>query len=442
MEPLIISTPWTITQKVLFRIAFWIIVLWVLPYPLITDIPFFNKLQDIAPWLTKAFNSVIDFYWKPWEILQKLFIKVFKIQYTVYTGSSGSGDKSWYFISFFLKIFLAPFVILIWSILDRKRGNYNTLFYWTRVLARYFLGYMMLYYGISKLFHAQMWSPSLNEMAVLLGDKSPMGLAWSFMGYSHAFSFYTGLGEVLGGLLLFWRRTTLLGSLILLPVMITVTIMNYTYDIPVKLNSTHYVLFILFLLIPDANRLMNLLVWNKTIEPVSFPVMIKRPWLKKAALGLKYYFILGHVAQSIYLNYEYSKIVSHGRTLPPLYGIYNTQYFIRNNDTIPMLLNDTTLWKQIIIDKPADMAHFRLMNDTIRIASFKVDTAASAATLYFGNDTLNKSLLHYRSDPPYLDLNGIYKGDTLMMRLKRYDEKNFLLVRQKFRWITEEPLLR
>src|SRR4030095_403648 len=151
-------------------------------------------------------------------------------------------------LTFFSLAFIGA---IVWSILDRQRRSYDKAYYWLRVLVRYSLAYTMMVYGFIKIFHLQMPSPYLSQLVQPLGDKSPMGLAWTFMGYSKAFSAYTGWGEVIGGILLFWRRTTALGALITVILMASVVAMNYSFDIPVKLYSS--VLFIqgLFLLTPD-----------------------------------------------------------------------------------------------------------------------------------------------------------------------------------------------
>lgn len=433
--------PWTFTQKFVFRFFFCFILLWTLPFPL-SNIPYFDKLESIAPWFTKAYWSVMEIFWESWNpVAEWVGANIFHLKGPVFNGPSGSGDRTLIYLIIFSKISTTLIAASTWSILDWRRKSYNTLYYWTRVLTRYFLAYTMFSYGFSKVFHLQMSFPRLGQLTMLFGDKSPMGLAWSFMGYSKAFSFYTGIGEIAGGLLLLWRRTTALGALVVMIVMSTVAMMNYSFDIPVKFHSTLYFVLACILLLPDCKRIMNVLVWNKPAEPAVYPSMIQRSWLKKIVLVLKYAFIIGVLASNIERGLEGQKMYGDKRTKPPLYGIYNTEYIIRNNDTIPLLQNDSTLWKQIVIDFP-QYASIKSMNDTMRFYNFKVDTNTSTAMVFPRYDTLSKMLLHYKYTAPYLDLQGVHKGDTLNMRLKRYNENNFLLVRQRFRWICEMPLNR
>jgi hypothetical protein len=64
-----------------------------------------------------------------------------------------------------------------------------------------------------------------------------MGLLWTFMGASAAYTIFTGLGELVGGLLLTTRRTALAGALVSAAVMTHVAVLNFCYDVPVKLFS-------------------------------------------------------------------------------------------------------------------------------------------------------------------------------------------------------------
>jgi hypothetical protein len=126
---------------------------------------------------------------------------------------------------------------------------------------------------------------------------------------------------------------------------------------------------------------------------------------------------------------------------PPLYGIYNTELFLRNNDTIAPLTTDTTRWRQIIIQSEK-AARIKLMNDTLRRYSFEVDTLTKTALVYPNSDTLTKNRLSYITTGDYLILSGRMKSDSVYMKLKRYDEKNFRLMNRGFHWINEFPFNR
>src|SRR5262249_46216957 len=85
--------------------------------------------------------------------------------------------------------------------------------------------------------------------------------------FSPVYTSFTGGAEVLGGLLLLFRRTTTLGALVVAGVMANVVVLNISYDVCVKLGSMHILLAALFLLAPDAQRLLNFFILNQPVAP-------------------------------------------------------------------------------------------------------------------------------------------------------------------------------
>src|SRR5690606_34659512 len=139
------------------------------------------------------------------------------------------------------------------------------LLYWFLVFLRIVLVATMLLYGFVKIFKLQFPSASLTHMLDPLSDFTPMGLAWTYMGFSKGFNVFVGLMEVLGGLLLIPRRTQTLGSFIIIGVMTQVAMMNFCYDIPVKLFSIHLILMALVIFITD-HRFISVFIKNKAVD--------------------------------------------------------------------------------------------------------------------------------------------------------------------------------
>ena|ERR1051326_2188029 len=124
--------------------------------------------------------------------------------------SSGITDNSYGWTLVRLYIIVALLICVIWSVLDRKRKNYNFLSYWFRILIRYFLIAMLVYgYGVDKIFHLQMPYPNLAQLSMPLGDFFPQGLEWLSMGYAIKYQVFTGIIETLAGVLMLFRRTQL-----------------------------------------------------------------------------------------------------------------------------------------------------------------------------------------------------------------------------------------
>ena len=172
----------------------------------------------------------------------------------IYSGS-GSGDKTFDWVLAFCVLVAAVAGTCVWSVLDRKRPNYASLYKWLHLFVRVAVGSEFILYGMSKVVPLQMPYPFLAKLVEPFGSFSPMGMLWSSIGASPAYEVFVGLAETVGGVLLLIPRTALLGSLICLADAIEVFVLNMTYDVPVKLFSFHLVLMTVFLLAPEMRRL-------------------------------------------------------------------------------------------------------------------------------------------------------------------------------------------
>ena len=165
-------------------------------------------------------------------------------------------DTTFNYTALFSMLMLALVVTLIWSIIDRKRENYKTLYYWLSVILRFYLGFIMVNYGLIKLVQLQFPEPSLYTLVNTYGNSSPWGLAWSFLGYSKGYNLFMGIAEVMS-VFLFFRRTLTFGLIVTLVVTLNVMAINFFYDVPLKIVTTHLVLITLFLIAPNFKSLLD-----------------------------------------------------------------------------------------------------------------------------------------------------------------------------------------
>lgn len=134
-------------------------------------------------------------------------------------------------------------------------------------------GYFLIY-GWSKVFLLQMGTIDYPESLITVGEKSPMGILWTWMGYSPTIQFAAGAIEVLVGLLLLWRRTAALGALAGLAAGFSVWLLNMTYDVPVKTLSGMLAVLSAVILIPWIPRVFHFLTGapvNRAVLPNAVP---------------------------------------------------------------------------------------------------------------------------------------------------------------------------
>jgi len=330
-------------------------------------------------------------------------------------------------------------VTMLWSILDRRRKSYDKLFALLRVYVRYVLAFTMLSYGLSKVFRLQFGELLTGRLVQNYGDSSPMGLLWTFMGYSAPYTIFSGLAETVGGMLLFFRRTTALGALLLIPVMTNIVILNFCYDVPVKLYSSNLLLMAVFLVGPDLRRLMDLLLLNRPTQAAELASGLPSRWMEYARFGLKLSFIgwvlYTHISSDLQRRKEYA-----ARLQPktPLFGYYDVEEYVRNQVIVPAATAQPKRWKRIGINN--EMFSIRLMDQTLEQYKMEHDPAKKTLSLSSGD---KKSILTLEQlDPDHFVLNGNLNGDSIRVQVRKLDSSKSLLVTRGFHWINEVPFNR
>jgi hypothetical protein len=321
--------------------------------------------------------------------------------------------------------------MLIWSVADRDRKNYNKLFYWLCVIVRYYVAITMVVYGGLKLVKLQFPAPSLGRMMEPVGQMSPMGLAWTYMGYSTGFNYVTGLAELSVGLLLFFRRTTTLGAIIGVFVIGNVMAVNYCFDVPVKLMSTTLVLMCVFLMFRDFKRLRDFFLLNKTAAPSNLsPHRFKAKWKNITLLVIKYALIVYVLCANVVMAFYWGS--PDDAKKPPFYGVYKVESFIKGKDTLPPLMTDTIRWKKLVID---DNANVQLMGDSTTGYMFTPDTIHHHFVI-----SRHKYILRYTIfKPDTIMLQGTWKTDSVQIKLvKQPLSGTFPLMSRGFHWIMEQ----
>ncbi len=123
---------------------------------------------------------------------------------------------------------------------------------------------LLMPYALAKLGLMQMGRPDFPELLITLGEKSPMGLLWTFMGFSPVVQFLAGLAEFIAAVLVLWRRTAWLGGLIGFIDLAVVWLLNMTFDVPVKIPSAFQALLYLLVLAPWLPRLFRFIAGRAT----------------------------------------------------------------------------------------------------------------------------------------------------------------------------------
>ena len=236
----------------------------------------------------------------------------------------------------FLFCIIYPF---IWQRKEEK-GEINSekLRSWIAGIVRYWLAASICTYGFAKILKAQFY-PSISANDSLVQSLSGFDLTWNYFGHSYALAVIIAIFQIGGSVLLLFRRTTLLGTVILLPVMLNILLINWFYNIGALpfLYSILYTLGLIYLLV---------FRW-KDIKAILFKPVYTFPAIR---LGfVKDLLRIFVVVYPLVLIYH----LANTDKLPFLVGKWHVDQMIRNSDTLKSnaWLTDSAAWENIYFEK-------------------------------------------------------------------------------------------
>jgi hypothetical protein len=422
---------WSLATRVVFRFCFVYFTLFCAS----TQI-----LGSVIPWYVNI--PELSTVWPMRQITLWTAAHVFHVTQPPIYQSTGSGDKTFDWVFTFCLLVFSILATAIWSILDRKRQNYQALHKWFWFAMRFCLASQMLEYGMAKVIPQQMPYPSLGRLLEPFGNLSPMGVLWASIGASPAYEIFAGSAELIGGLLLVFPRTAILGALVCLADMTQVFMLNMTYDVPVKLLSFHLLLLSLFVLAPRLQRLVTCLFLNRAVEACAPLHLFRSSWANRIALAAQVIFAMALIGLSLNSHIERWHTYGGGAPKSPLYGIWNVDQLSIDGQVHPPLVTDLERWRRVIFSAQTRMGYQRMDDSFVGYpAAINVKDGTLVLTKD-GDKNWKASFTFQRPAQDRLTLDGVMDGHKLHMQLELFDRNKFLLVQTGFHWIQDRPFNR
>ena len=105
--------------------------------------------------------------------------------------------------------------------------------------------------------------------------------------------------------------------------MTNVVMLNFSYDVPVKLFSANLLGMAVFLAAHDARRLANLLLFNRPAPAAAEVSLFRRRWSHQGTLALRTLLVVAFLGSSFYQAFKMSRTAGEQAPKPPLYGIWD-----------------------------------------------------------------------------------------------------------------------
>ncbi|WP_232066356.1 DoxX family protein [Hymenobacter sp. BT18] len=321
------EAPWSEFEKAVFRLAFLYFFLQILPLD-------WKYYRDVAAnWHGFSFGDI------------------FRLAH--YSPRVFNGPDS--FVNWAVVALVAVVGAIIWSFFDRQRTEYNTLYYWLRVLVRYRLAAALLAYGFLKFFPLQAPAPSLSHLNTHYGDLSNWKIFALSLGIVPSYQSFLGLVEITAALLLLNRRTASIGAFLSLSFLGNVFLSNLAYEGGEYVYSFYLIALGLLVLWYDARRVNDLLTLERPATPNRFRLRLPETWQRTTRQGLKWGFVLlfvGVYGTKTYAAYQRGSYHYPAATgLANVAGLYNVREFRLAGQVRPYSATDPERWQDVVLEK-------------------------------------------------------------------------------------------
>jgi len=430
-----------------FRFAFCLLFLFLL----LSDVVIFSPLS-IIPFVGDAISngiSFVAFHAAQWTGVHAFHLSGIAME----AHPTDSRDTALNWITLGLILCASVFGALVWRVLDRRRPHYQTAAAWLRFLLRMLLVFLMLRYGSGKVFPLQMSRPSLAVLNEPLGQSSPMTLLWTMIGLQPLYQILCGAFEMLAGVLLFFRRTALLGALLNAFIMSNVLLFNLFFDVPVKLGAGLILLTTIAVIAPDLGSLYEYFWLHRMTAPTGLwvPPLERREFrigTRVIEVGFVLLAIYNLVPGAYTMAKQESQNVRHPGALTGEWHVDSDVLRLdgHNVDT-PVLTAEGSPLTALYLE-PDGRVMARSSDGRLWRAGIQVDPQKRTLSLYSGwfeGTRFQGSYLFAQPDPNHLVLKPFGDGAGMLgtLTLSRVPlPDHYPLLDRGFHWINEWALER
>ena len=210
------------------------------------------------------------------------------------------------------------FFVAVFSAFAIKKHSQKLLLLF-RTVTVYFLSFVLFKYGFEKMFINQFYQPEPNILYTPFGNLDRDILYWSVMGLAPVYSFILGVTEVTAAILILFVRTRFVGLLLAIIALLQIVVINFSFDISVKMFSVLLLAMVLFTAWRQLKALFGFLLMQKAQalplqQSFNMPVYIKAP-LKFFIVGLMLLTIL------------YPMVITY-KSKPKPYAAYKVEHYM------------------------------------------------------------------------------------------------------------------
>ena len=306
------------------------------------------------------------------------------------------------------------------SVFARKKNIPVDRFLYGIVL--FFLILHLAKYGFDKVFKHQFYFPEPNTQFTPVGHLSKDILYWSAIGSSYSYNVAMGILELIPAVLLLFRRTRLLGGLIAVGVMSHIVVLNFSFDISVKVFSMMLLLASVLIIMPWGKMLFRFFIKGIITSGKAISKMGNSPSRVWNATKIIAIFLI--LTESLFPYVRASRYNGDSAQKVYLHGAYKVESWVQNGDSLAAV-------KRIFIHKDRYLI-FQYQDDYMRDMRF--DWGWGEVEPFFDLGKNGQLEQTWDEASSSLTLSGFLGKDTVLIVGKRIDLERLPIADDSFHW--------
>lgn len=275
--------------------------------------------------------------------------------------------------------------------------NSQKYYVWLTTILRYWLAFYICTFGFEKLFDVN-FAFSYHIEDSLVHTLTGQELTWKYYGYSYSLTVIIGLFQIIGSILLLFRRTTLLGVITLLPVQINILLINIFYGIG-PLTTFISIIMVLGLSYLTLERKEDIIAffsrYKSTLPSVGNSTLRKS--VRFLCILIPFLFVL-------YYSYDVRKSEKY-------FGKWKVEKMTRNGEIVSEKAweKDPLAWKIIYFEERGKMLYCSNPN-------MYVDSTSIFMKYNYDDNENSLKVISYEINPE--------KPDTIPVQISKFEDKS------------------
>ncbi len=356
------------------------------------------KINFLTPYFEKVVKVIALFFLENTE------------RYTLTFFSDSTG----LYINMLFVFIVSVITCFLWLFFERKKMIFNEKWeFFFMVSVCYYLSLQFAIYGCSKLFKFQFYDAHPNTLYTPVGFLTKDFLYWTSIGSSKLYNTITGGIEIVIAVMLWFRKTRVLACFLGMAVCINIVLVNFSFDINVKIQSLFLLSLFLYVSSPNIKKVYSFFIKQEAVQLLSISFLISEK-NKNKQLFIKIILIFIMITESLYPYIMTNNFNGDTAVKSPLYGAYK--------------INNNKIYKRFFIHSDP---YFIIQDKEDNLYSFKMELNKETLLLT-NNDKI--AILSFTNREGVFYIEGDFFGSNLTIESTKMDISTLPLNEDTFKW--------